>query len=63
MADLGISREMVEQVLLKPEWAPPTTRNTRYDAMVNGRRLCVVVAEEWSEPVVVTAFWLIEEAR
>jgi hypothetical protein len=63
MARLHISQEMVERVLLDPEWSSATTRNTRYDAIVEGRRLCVVVAEEWSEPVVVSTFWFREGTR
>lgn len=57
----GITQAMVEAVLLDPQWTPATSRNTRYDAMVGDRRLCVIVAEEHSIPVVVTAFWYIEE--
>ncbi len=63
MAGAGITREVVEWVLLNSQWMPATTGNTRYDSMVNGRRLCVVVAEEWSEPLIITAFWFRGESE
>ncbi len=52
---------MVEAVLLDPQWTPPTSRSTRYDGMVDDRRLCIVVQEDRDTPIVVTAFWYIEE--
>lgn len=62
MADRGITEAMVQGILDNPRWMPATTRNTRYDGIApDGRRLCVVVAEEWQPPRVVTVFWYEEE--
>lgn len=61
MDEQGITTAMVEGVLLDPQWMPPTSRSARYDAMTNDRRLCVVVQEDRDIPIVVTAFWHIEE--
>ena len=60
MDEQAITEAMVEEVLAKREWNPPTGRNVRYDAVVDGRRLGVVVASQ-DETFVVTAFWYIEE--
>lgn len=57
----GITEQMVEAVLLSPQWMPATTRNTRYDAVVGGRRVGVVLAEEHDPAVVVTVMWADEE--
>ena len=52
----NISRDEIAAVLAKPQWMPATTRGTRYDAMVEGRRVAVVV-EEGTDPLrVVTVF-------
>ena len=48
---------MIDAVLSAPAWTPSTSRNTRYDALIDGRRLAVVVAEEHQPVVIVTAFW------
>jgi len=48
---------MVERVLASPEWRVPTPRNNRYDAIIDGRRLVVIVAMEHSPSVVVTVRW------
>jgi hypothetical protein len=53
----GITEQMVEAVLLSPQWMPATTRSTRDDAIVGGRRVGVVVAEQHDPPVVVTVMW------
>ena len=58
-----ISEVDVGTVLDNPTWNVPTTRGTRYDAMVRGRRLCVVVAEEHSPVRIVTVFWFDAERR
>ena len=52
-----ISDEEVRAVLADPQWTPSTDRNTRYDGMVDGRRLAIVVAEEHQPPLVVTLWW------
>ena len=51
----GISEAMVEAILLNPQWTPPTTRGVRYDSVIDGRRVCVVV-DAGDETSVVTAF-------
>jgi Domain of unknown function (DUF4258) len=53
----GITEDMVLAVLAAPEWSPATGRGIRYDAMVQNRRLCVVIADEGDDPRVVTVFW------
>lgn len=57
MARRRISEAMVERVLGSSEWRVPTPRNTRYDAIIDGRRLVVIVALEHSPPVIVTVWW------
>ena len=57
----GINEDMIEGVLLQPEWSPATTRGTRYDGFVDGRHLAVVVDESGDPVVVVTVFWADEE--
>ena len=52
---------MVQAVLTHPHWMPAIGPNTCYDGIVNGRRLRVVVAEEHTIPVLVTAHWVDEE--
>ena len=52
----NISRDEMAAVLANPQWVPATTRGTRYDGMVGGRRIAVVV-EEGTDPLrVVTVF-------
>ncbi|MYA19559.1 MAG: DUF4258 domain-containing protein [Chloroflexi bacterium] len=52
----NISRDEITAVLANPQWMPATTRGRRYDAMVGGRRIAVVV-EEGTDPLrVVTVF-------
>lgn len=60
MAEQGINRDMVESVLLNPVWTPFVTSRIRYDGLVDGRRLCVIVTPA-DETFVVTAFWYREE--
>jgi hypothetical protein len=57
MSERGITDAMVEYVLTVRTWDVPTTRNTRFDALVEGRRMGVVVALEHTPPVVVTVLW------
>jgi Domain of unknown function (DUF4258) len=51
-----IDERMIEAVLEEPEWSPPTSRGTRYDRVVDGRRLCVVI-DERRDPIVVVSTW------
>lgn len=60
MLEQGIDPEMVEAVLLNPTWTPFTMRRIRYDGVVGGRRLSVIVSAA-DESRVVTAFWYREE--
>jgi hypothetical protein len=53
-----ITEDMVQSVLNAPLWMPAIGPNTCYDGIVNGRRLRVVVAEEYSIPILVTAHWI-----
>jgi len=55
MIQYQIKEEMVEAVLLQPRWSA-TSRNVRYDGIVGGRKLAVVVAAQ-DETIVVTTFW------
>lgn len=57
MLSRDITLEMIDAVLSAPQWNPPSTRNTRYDGLVAGRRLSVVVTEDTDPPLVVTVFW------
>ena len=52
-----INEDMVEGILLEPEFMPPTSRGTRYDGFVAGRRVAVVVDERDDPATVVTIFW------
>ena len=56
MLNRNITEEEVAAVLADPQWMPETTRGKRYDAIVGGRRVGVVV-EEGTDPLrVVTVF-------
>lgn len=57
MSERGITEAMAQYVLTARTGQVPTTRNTRFDAVVEGRRMGVVVALEHTPPVVVTVFW------
>lgn len=59
MSYRNVTLEEVQQVLSAPQWSPATTRSTRYDAIVDGQRLAIVVDEVRQPGVitVVTAFW------
>ena len=57
----AISESMVESVLLAAQWAPSTSRGIRYDGVIDGRRIGVVVDAD-DEALVVTTFWYREEA-
>ena len=59
----NVTQEEVEAVLAAPRWSPPTSRNARYDRLVAGRRIGVVVAEEHDPPLVVTVFLVEGEPR
>ena len=43
MARRRITEAMIERVLANPDWRVPTVRNSQYDAMVDDRRLVVIV--------------------
>ena len=53
----GVSPEMVSAVLDNPTWQLSSTANTVYAAMVDGRRLTVVIAEDRAPVVLVTVWW------
>lgn len=58
MARRNVTDADIDAVLSNPRWMRPTTRNVRYEAIVDGERLAVVVAErERTSAVVVTVFW------
>ena len=59
----SVTEEDVEAVLTAPLWAPPTSRDGRYDAVVAGRRIGIVIAAEHDPPVVVTVFLVDEKSR
>ncbi len=61
MIQQGISEAMVEAVLLSPSWTPQRhSQNIRYDALVDGVRLAVVVAPR-DETIIVSVFWIDRE--
>ena len=60
MVEQGISEEMVHWTLNNPQWMPAIGPNACYDAMIDGRRLRVVLAEAHAVPVLVTAHWVRE---
>lgn len=54
----NVSWADIDAVLSNPRWQPATTRNIRYDAIVRGERLAVVVASQSiDQQIVVTVFW------
>ena len=54
MLTRDITDRQIRAVLDNPQWMPPTTRNTRYDGMVDERRLAVPVAGGTDPLIVVT---------
>ena len=60
MIEQDITGDMVESVLDEPHWTPAVFSGLRYDGMVWGQRLAVVVAER-DERLVVTAFLVWDE--
>lgn len=54
----GITEAMLDAVLIDPRWMPSVGPNTCYDGIVDGRRLRVVIAEEYAVPILVTAHWI-----
>ena len=58
MSEQGITREMAAAVLACPRtWYEGYTAN-EYEAMVNGRRLYVVLSVRPRPGIVITAYWL-----
>lgn len=53
----NITHADIERVLSAPTWSPATTRGTRYDGIVDGERLAVVVVDGSDPLLVITAFW------
>ncbi len=56
-----MTEEMIDNVLMNPQWMPSIGPSTCYDCIVGGRRLRVVVAEEHHIPYLITAHWVSEE--
>jgi hypothetical protein len=61
MFEQDITEDMIQGVLVNPQWTPSVSRRIRYDGVVeDGRRRCVVVSAT-DESRVVSAFWYLEE--
>ena len=62
MGQRGITDADIASVLDSPEWEVPVTRGRRFDGIVDGRRLCVVI-DEHADPIRLVTVWWYEGDR